>query len=300
MEGESLSRDASGRNDARPGTRTRTRSTVVEPGTSGPGDEDVQEFVERGPVRAGVLLRDARVRAGRSLEDCAFQLRSRTTLIDALEHGELEVFGGDIYARGFLRSYARLLGLDEEGILALHGRDPAFDAPVVQLSALRMRRDVPGWLVGLVSVVVLAVGLVTVLVLGGQRAPDTIAAVDPGLDAPTDGSMRPDPAPVLPVPPPAPEAVVGPPIDLVLTFEAASWLEVLIDGVPLLPSDGNGVLVPAGDTLRFTGQEEIVLRFGNAGGVRVESGGEDLGALGRSGEVLRVTFGPDGLVDDGG
>ncbi len=165
------------------------------------------------------------------------------------------------------------------------------------MSALRLRRTAPGWLLGVLSVVVLAGGLVAVLVLGGQRAPDTIAAVDPGVAAPTDELPAPAPAPAPPVAPQEPEVIAGPPIDLVLTFEATSWLEVRVDGVPLLPAEGNGVLVRAGETLRYTGQEDIVLRFGNAGGVRVSAGGEDLGALGRSGQVLRVTFTPDGLVD---
>ena len=261
-------------------------------------NEVAQGSDERGSVQAGALLREARVRSGRSMDECATKLRSRVMQIDAMERGELEVFGGDIYARGFLRSYARLLGLEEDEILRLHGRDPAFDAPQAPMSAVRLRRTAPGWLLGVLSVVVLAGGLVAVLVLGGQRAPDTISAVDPGVDTPTD--ELPAPAPAPPVPPPEPEVIAGPPIDLVLTFEATSWLEVRVDGVPLLPAEGNGVLVRAGETLRYTGQEEIVLRFGNAGGVRVSAGGEDLGALGRSGQVLRVTFTPDGLVDEVG
>ena len=228
------------------------------------------------------------------------ELRSRARQIDAMEGGDLEMFGGDIYARGFLRSYARLLGLDEEEILQLHGKDPAFDAAQAPISEVRLRRSAPGWLVGIVAVIVLAVGLFAVLALGGQRSPGTVVAVDPSIDAPS--AQRPDPVPdpAPLVPPQQPEEIAGPPIDIVLTFEARSWLEVLVDGVPLRPEDGNGVEVPAGDTLRFTGQEEIVFRFGNAGGVRVEVDGEDLGAMGRSGEVRRVAFGPDGLIDEVG
>lgn len=276
-------------------------------------DEDRQEVEQRGPARAGSLLHEARVRSERSVDDCARELRARVMQIEAMERGDLEPFGGDIYARGFLRSYARLLGLDEEEILDLHGNDPAFDAPKAPVSAIRIRQSTPGWLVGLMAVVALAGGLVAVLVLGGQRAPDTVAAVDPGIDAPDEGTTgsEPEPEPDPPVAPQDPEPADGPPIDLVLTFEAASWLEVLVDGlplrpevlvggVPLRPEDGNGITVPAGNTLRFTGQEEVVLRFGNAGGVRVESGGLDLGAMGRTGEVLRVAFGPEGRLDEVG
>jgi cytoskeletal protein RodZ len=250
-----------------------------------------------GPARAGALLREARERSGRSIAECAGALRSRATQVEALERGDLTIFGGDVYARGFLRSYARLVGVAEHEVLELHGQDPAFAAPVATAPGpMRLRRGVPGWLVALLAVVAVAGVLVTVLTFGGRRAPEVVESADPGVDAPGAPVDAPEVSPPPPVPPPAPEPVVGPPIDLVLAFEATSWLEVLVDGLVLEP----GALVRAGETLRFTGQEEIVVRFGNAGGVRVEVNGEELGALGRSGQVLRVTFGPDGLADGDG
>jgi len=249
-----------------------------------------------GPARAGALLREARIRSGRTIEDCASALRSRASQIDALERGDLAVFGGDIYARGFLRSYARLVGVAEQEVLELHGRDPAFDAPIMSTGApIRQRRGMPGWFVGILAVLGVAGVLASVLVLGGRRAPEPIEAVDPALDGSGPAVTEPDvtaPPAAVPLPP---EPVAGPPIDLVLTFEATSWLEVLVDGIVVEP----GVLAPAGETLRFVGTETIVLRFGNAGGVRIEANGVDLGAPGRSGQVLRVTFDPDGLVTEG-
>jgi len=261
------------------------------------GDEVGADVRTDGPERAGALLREARERAGRTVEECAVALRSRTGQIEALERGDLEVFGGDVYARGFLRSYARLVGVAEAEVLDLHGHDPTFEAPVATVpTPMRLRRGFPGWLLAIIAVVAVAGVLAAVLMVGGRRAPEIVEATDPGADAPGASVDGPDVAPPAPPAPQVPEPVVGPPIDLVLAFEANSWLEVLVDGIVL----ESGVLVPAGDTLRFTGQEEIVLRFGNAGGVRVEANGEDLGALGRSGEVLRVTFGPDGLVGGNG
>jgi hypothetical protein len=43
----------------------------------------------------------------------------------------------------------------------------------------------------------------------------------------------------------------------------------------------------------------VAVRFGNAGGVRVELNGAELGPAGRPGQVLRAAFGPDGPIDDG-
>jgi cytoskeleton protein RodZ len=249
-----------------------------------------------GPVAAGELLRVARERSGRSVEQCAVSLRARPMQIVAMERGDLADFGGDIYARGFLRSYARLVGVDPERILELHGRDPGFGGPILPTHApIRLRRGAPAWLLGLVGVVVVAAVITAVLGLGGRRAPQAVPPTDPGLEEP--GRVE-DPAPtpppvVDPVPAPVP---AGPPVDVVMTFEAPSWLEVLVDGIAVEP----GVLVPAGETLRFFGQESVVLRLGNAGGVRVELNGEELGAPGRSGQVLRVGYGPDGVLDADG
>lgn len=251
-----------------------------------------------GPELAGALLRQARQRSGRSPEDCASALRARLVQIEAMERGDLRDFGGEIYARGFLRSYARLVGVDAEEILRLHGGDPAYRGPVLPpREPLRIRRDPPGWLVGLVGLVVVAGVIAAVLGLGGSRVPTAVAPTDPALEAPADAAPSPAPAapePVAPQPEPEPEPVpTGPPVDVVLTFEAASWLEVVVDGVAV----ETGALVPAGETLRFGGQQLVALRFGNAGGVRIELNGEELGPAGRPGQVLRVALSPDGPVD---
>lgn len=260
-------------------------------------DADGGERRAEGSALAGALLREARERSGRTLAECATALRARPGQLDALEQGDLSGFGGDIYARGFLRSYARLLDVEPERVLELHGQDPAFGGPVLPpREPLRLRRDPPGWLVGLVGLAAVVGVVVAVLGLGASRVPSAVAPSDPSLDAPSDGALPPaeDPAPAPPEPEPEPEPVpAGPPVDVVLTFEAASWLEVLVDGVAVEP----GALVAAGETLRFSGQELVSLRFGNAGGVRIEINGEELGAAGRPGEVLRVGFGPDGPVD---
>jgi cytoskeleton protein RodZ len=241
----------------------------------------------------GMLLRVERERQGLTVESCAAELKARREQLLALETDRFEVFGGDIYARAFIRSYARLLGLDAAPLLELHGSDPAF-APVTFQRAqqpVHRERRVPGLLLVLLGVVVVGASVLAVITLGGSRTPPVAAPIEVPVTATPTPAPAPAPGPApAPEPPPAP---VVPPVDLVLTIEATSWLEVVADDVVVEP----GRLARPGETLRYLAQERIAARFGNAGGVRAELNGIDLGPQGRSGAVERVTYGPDGVID---
>lgn len=66
--------------------------------------------------RAGADLRAARDRLGWALADVAAMLRIRPSYLEALEAGRLNQLPGNVYAVGFLRSYATSLGLDAEEV----------------------------------------------------------------------------------------------------------------------------------------------------------------------------------------
>lgn len=74
-----------------------------------------------------------------------------------------------------------------------------------------------------------------------------------------------------------------------MTFDQASWLEVLVDGIAV----ESGVPGAAGETLRLSGQQTVALRLGNAGAIQIEVNGDDLGLAGAAGELVRVIYGPD-------
>jgi cytoskeleton protein RodZ len=65
---------------------------------------------------AGADLRAARERLGWALLDVAAMLRIRPAYLEALEVGRLNALPGNVYALGFLRSYATALGLDAEEV----------------------------------------------------------------------------------------------------------------------------------------------------------------------------------------
>ncbi len=66
--------------------------------------------------RAGAELRDARERLGWALPDVAAMLRMRPSYLEALESGRLNELPGNVYALGYLRTYATTLGLDPDEV----------------------------------------------------------------------------------------------------------------------------------------------------------------------------------------
>jgi len=66
----------------------------------------------------GQVLRDAREAQGLSLEEAAARLRLMQRQIVAMEADEFESLGQPVFARGFVRNYSRLLGLEPETLLA--------------------------------------------------------------------------------------------------------------------------------------------------------------------------------------
>ncbi len=72
----------------------------------------------------GNMLRKAREEAGLSPRQVADQLCMVAATIIALEEDRYDCFNGEIFAKGYLRSYARLLDLDVESLLLAYTQLP--------------------------------------------------------------------------------------------------------------------------------------------------------------------------------
>lgn len=67
-------------------------------------------------LRLGDILRGERATVGKSLLDVQRELHIRATYVAAIENGDLDAFETPSFIAGFVRSYARYLGMDPEWV----------------------------------------------------------------------------------------------------------------------------------------------------------------------------------------
>jgi cytoskeletal protein RodZ len=98
---------------------------------------------------SGVTLQTRRLKNEWSIEDVAADLNLRTEVIEALEAGDYSNLPERTYVRGYLRAYARLLGIHEEEVLEdlpeIHRARGGLGSvlPVMGRAALRSAQNVP-------------------------------------------------------------------------------------------------------------------------------------------------------------
>ncbi|MGB8964243.1 MAG: RodZ domain-containing protein [Candidatus Cybelea sp.] len=239
----------------------------------------------------GQRFRAAREARGMSLSDVAGSIRIRPVYLAAIEDERWSAIGAPVYIRGFLRTYARFLGLDPEEAVGEFNRTqpqpPAQSSPEKAPASEELRapaRSAPEgrgsltiWIASVVAVLLIAFVVYNALTLhrgGTQTAALASTAPPPATQVP---------AAQLSAAPPAVRAGVGA-SSLALVLSAPSWLRVTVDGN--VSMEGT---FPAGTSKTFHGKNAMV-RVGNAGGVEIYVDGKDFGKLGKSGDVVEHAF----------
>ena len=246
----------------------------------------------------GERFRAAREARGLSLSDVAEQIRIRSVYLSAIEDENWSAIGAPVYARGFLRTYARFLGLDpEETVAEFNEQAPAAAPAAAHAAPMPSSADYLGterpsrnlspliWIASLVAVVLVAFVIYNALTLhqGTRVAAVAVASSEPSSEPSAEPSGA--PASESPAASPSPPAVAGDgPHSIQLTLSSPSWLRVTVDGN--VSMEGT---FPAGTVKLFHGKS-AVLRIGNAGGVQVSVDGKNLGTLGSAGDVVERSF----------
>lgn len=239
----------------------------------------------------GQQLTAAREARGMTAVDVAKRLRIRAMFVDALEREDWPTVGEPVYARGFLKNYARLLGLDAEA--AAEVIDEAYPALASRPDVPAMMRDDTAvgfspsqqsgtnWFViatGIVAAAMLiAVGWNFYGMPSRGPAPDTAIVNSPAPSSPVAAMTTGSASAAAPV------QTSG--VDLRLETTQACWLSVTVDGKRVVYDT-----LPKGAVREFHAAREINLRAGNAGGIVATIDGKPLGTLGQVGQVQDRVF----------
>ncbi len=263
----------------------------------------------------GLWLRRARENRQLSLADIERELKIRSRYLQALELGDYATLPGVVQARGFLRNYARYLGLPVEEAIAryeaeisgnpLQPRDmsPSMDAPGRQelrswappaptaseeISASRVRDSK-----GLMNIL-LVVTLIFILIAAGSFiALRSVDKAPPSTDSPDDVIVQ-------TVPP-----------TTVLTLSATPVFPISQDGtvrIRIIPNSNAWISISADSEVVFQGiaesqqvleavaQEFLIVATGNGGAFRLYVNGTDWDLLGAQGAVVRRAWSPQGEI----
>lgn len=84
------------------------------------------------PLTIGAFLKAEREKKGYTLDQMASEIRLRQYLLEAIENENWELLPAPVFVKGFIRSYARVLGLNEEDIVNQYDRVGELKEPLPQ------------------------------------------------------------------------------------------------------------------------------------------------------------------------
>ena len=238
----------------------------------------------------GAQLRSARESLGVSLALIAQKTRVQPRIIAAIEHNDLANIPPRPFGRGFIRAYAREVGLDPDVTVQEYFAQFGAAAPAAPPSPARARIDaapstwphrvswvVPAALLGLAGLLALAIAR------GGIERSNVVTA------APTTPAAE----NVPPAPPPAPVGTTGSPtatvadLTLKVIADRECWVSASADGKRELYQ-----LLKPGVEHTLRAEREISIRVGDAGAVRVGLNGKDPEKFGSDGAIRSARFTP--------
>lgn len=252
---------------------------------SEPDEAPLTENIESPTLRElpGDFFRRTREARGLTVLDVSHALKFSPRQIEALEGDRYELLPGRVFVRGFVRSYAKFLKLDETPLLAMLDAETEPAPPEVRPPEnMGVAADASeGHRISLLIPAAVLLGLAAAAIgawhfLAGGNRPSSVPGV-PTASEPTGVSAVPVQAPQVRIEPPADQAgaqnagtsqpAVLPPgmRQIVLEFSEKSWLEIK-DATQKVVLTGEH---PAGTRQIAVGKPPFQLWVGRASAVRV-------------------------------
>lgn len=233
----------------------------------------------------GKYLKRVRETCGYSLEDVAGITRINLRYLEAIEEDDFAKIPGETFSHGFIRSYARCIGISDEEISrkiseTLKTEPQAVNTQnqhdMAERSAVRKRGKARIILPAAAGVILAA--LLIVLFTSGRES-GTIRNSKELKEVPAE-SIEVQPQVVAENNQVVQKKVE--PVVLKVYARELTWISAMIDD-----KETKDVILKPGEGVKWNGESKIVITVGNAGGIDLDVNGKRLDPIGRRGEVIR-------------
>lgn len=246
-------------------------------------------------MKLGELLKAAREQKNVTLNEAEKATKIRTAYLDALEQENFHLLPGRIYTIGFLKSYAKFLGLSSQEVTEMYKSqypEKVEEVPEKQaVNDINVNPEPPKkmyYLVGVLAIGILVIaGIWYQAFLPGNNEDSQTnfnsnnqVHANPYPDLDNELSEENDKADIKP------ENADGPPLKLRIEIvESDCWIEVTVDGKLELSK----TLSP-GTVVEFEGEQNIKVVYGNASAAKVIFNDMDYGYVGDRGQVVTKNY----------
>ena len=246
----------------------------------------------------GEHLKRVRKTCGYSIDDVARVTRINLRYLEAIENDDFSRLPEDIFILGFLRSYARFLGINEQEIISRFKEKGGSETHGVDLQGpeegTRVKENgLPDFIKNIKIILPVGLGLISLLfvliIFSGNRENYTVQSSNSIQDTGVEKNM---------IEPEEKQEIKNEVKNSLKQNEAAkkalepvlikifakdlTWVQVRID-----EKEVKEALMKPGEVVSWNAEGKITMILGNAGGVNVEVNGKAQEPVGKSGEVVR-------------
>lgn len=243
----------------------------------------------------GEILKQKREESGKALKEIAHTLKIRADYLKAIEDEEFEKLPVAVYAKGYIRDYAKFLKIDPEVILKayiLKTSPPVPEKIPPVADAVTTKRPPTKYLV--FTAISLAIAVVYII-SSLNSTPEKQAVAPLEKPAPTVQPVQEKEAEVAvkdkkieTASKKEPVAITGKEHTLDISAIDTTWLLVKIDD-----TEAKDMLLNQGESLKLSAKQGFSLKIGNAGGIKLIFDGKDIGIPGEKGKVVNLNLPSD-------
>ncbi|MGE5404282.1 MAG: helix-turn-helix domain-containing protein [Candidatus Saccharibacteria bacterium] len=246
----------------------------------------------------GEVFKARREELGFTLDAIEEETKIRKYYINALEETNLSQLPAKVYSVGFVRRYARILGLNEEEMVNEFKKLAYDDEAEEEVTAAKNRRENVGMafknvVAGLVFLLLFVfIGKYLYDYIGSSIKEQAKNKTEQQQAAQNTNKPKPKPSTSGGTTTTPPETTTTPPPitgqqQVVVTRTGECWVSAVVDGQNVY----RGFLAP-NEVRTFQGKTSVHLRLGSAGGVKIRYNGKDIGSPGKVGQVMDIQFPP--------